>query len=1798
MRRMKRLSDGNAVKHPTIAVFLGDIDSYTDLIWAGIVEKAREHGFNTLAFVGRGLSHDQTDKYTSNIIYQLANENSLAGLIILSAGIRSITSSQELLDFCEQFRPLPMVSVGEKIEGIPSVLIDNQKGLQDLIEHLIIVHARRKIAFVKGPAQNTEAQERYQAYVQTLAKYNLPLDASLIVQGGFNFDLGRRATNELLGRGVDFDAIVAIDDESAWGVVSALQEHGLNVPGDVSVTGFDDIVNSQFTMPPLATVRQPRYLLGITAFEMLLALLNAEEPQDVTLNTGMVVRQSCGCFSPAVQRVEMLQSETGRVGVPVSAGEFFEHVKQELLKRIDDDPSLAEPWLKEIALQLFDAFYTNAMTGESGMFLRKFNLILHGVIDETQKLYLLHDVLSVLRAGLLPYSSALGIDSQQMENLWQQARISLSEVIQQDQMQRRVKTELQTRLLFEINEEVITTFDFPKLMLALQDALRQLEINYCFLCLNDNLDKTEGAGVLPEWSRLILAIIEGEQLELESGEIRFLTRQILPDGILSDNRRYDLLLLSLRFQDHYFGYAIFEMGSFDGFIYDALQIQISSAIRGAYLIQQLSQAQTNLEIRVQERTAELQKEIVERKRAEENLRENEQQYRALFEQTTDAIFIISLEGMHLAVNARAADLLGYTAKEMIGMPVENIISASEYDDGIQKRDKLLTGEVLPVYERHFRRKDGSLVPVDISLSLVKDPTGKPLHIQSVVRDISQRKRTERVLQALNTASLAMRQAQTPKHIFETVGHELKTLGFGCTIFRTNQDLSEMVLQYYSYENKAISTASKLLNVESKGFIIRVKDVEIFQKTVWNQETVLVENASEPIFQLLPKRLKKTAQQLNRILGVPRSINAPLVVDNQLVGVLSVQSDDLTKDDIPTVTAFAHQMAATWQKARLMQELESSLVEQLRVEESLRESEEKYRTLFELSPEAIILLGLNGVVLDVNRAAAAIVAGSKEEIIGKSFLNMGFFEDSEAGKYLDLFASFMSGDLLGPIEINILAGNQEKRWVEVHPAFLKKGGEILALQLIVQDITDRRNAEQSIQQRVAELEAIYQLSIELSNASLRVREIAEIAVRQFGRVMQLDECSFSVYRSEDQTLTVIVDHWFENGILTHTSQGEIMQVDEYPLTRQVLQTLTPAIIQASDPAADPAELAYMQKVGTATLVILPLAVKSEAIGVMELETKDERYFTNAQLNLSITLANLIAVALDNARLFEAAQQELLDRIQAEMALQESEEQFRSIFENAVMGIYRSMPNGSIVMANSALVHMLGFSSFDELVERDLNFGGFSNEYPRSEFKTLIERDGQVIGLESAWKREDHSILYVQENARASYDNLGNVIYYEGTVEDISTRKKAEQDRQDLIDFQRIVTNLSARFINMSVSEIDDEIFHALEIVSEYTQADACSVWLFSSDHSTASKGYGWPNNSRDQSNQGVPVSQYPWMFTRLLDQQSVVIANLDEIPPDAEDMLTLMRVFGMAAIFAIPLVSEGNVLGSLSIYMRESESNWVAEIDFLMKIIGDIIVNALERKRAEESIRQLNEELELRVIQRTQQLEAANTELEAFAYSVSHDLRAPLRAIDGFSLALMEDYNAQLDNTAVDYLRRVRSASQRMGQLIDDLLKLSRVTRSEMVHSQVDLSKLVLETFAELQELEPRRGVELEVQPGLSAQGDEHLLRIMLMNLLNNAWKFTSKTSNAKIEFGCLAKEQPLVFFVRDNGAGFDMAYADKLFGTFQRLHSNQDFEGTGVGLATVKRIVLRHGGSVWAEGQEDHGATFYFTLGEIPEPKG
>ncbi|HTR44302.1 MAG TPA: GAF domain-containing protein, partial [Thermodesulfovibrionales bacterium] len=312
-----------------------------------------------------------------------------------------------------------------------------------------------------------------------------------------------------------------------------------------------------------------------------------------------------------------------------------------------------------------------------------------------------------------------------------------------------------------------------------------------------------------------------------------------------------------------------------------------------------------------------------------------------------------------------------------------------------------------------------------------------------------------------------------------------------------------------------------------------------------------------------------------------------------------------------------------------------------------------------------------------------------------------------------------------------------------------------------------------------------------------------------------------------------------------------------------------------------------------------------------------------------------------------------------------------------------------------------------------------------------------------------------------------------------------------------------------------------------------------------------------------------------------------------------RAHSLRSSSAVPLHTGGRVIGALTIYSDTPHFFTDEEMSLLLSLSEDISfsLDAMEgrgrRAAAEEALRVLNEELDLRVQKRTADLQAVNKELEAFIYSVSHDLRAPIRSMSGFAKFLAEDCVETLDAQGKDYVRRIEGGAAKMTRIIDDLLYLSRITRQEINRTQIDLSALASSVVSELRAADPGSGAEVTVADGITAFADRRLMEVVLSNLLGNAWKFTAKTENARIEFGALEQEGKMVYYVSDNGAGFDPNYREKMFLPFQRLHSDREFEGMGIGLAIVERVIHRHAGRVWAEGQKEKGATIYFTLGEV-----
>jgi hypothetical protein len=527
------------------------------------------------------------------------------------------------------------------------------------------------------------------------------------------------------------------------------------------------------------------------------------------------------------------------------------------------------------------------------------------------------------------------------------------------------------------------------------------------------------------------------------------------------------------------------------------------------------------------------------------------------------------------------------------------------------------------------------------------------------------------------------------------------------------------------------------------------------------------------------------------------------------------------------------------------------------------------------------------------------------------------------------------------------------------------------------------------------------------------------------------------------------------------------------------------------------------------------------------------------------ASISQIEVSGQKLFTVILRDISERKQAEERLRLQ----AAALQTAANAIAITDRNGCIQWVNEAFTQLTGYSAAEAMGQnpRVLKSGRHDALFYQKMWETVLA--GRSWHGELVNKRKDGS-LYTEEMTITPVTNInGTITHFVAIKQDVTERHRIEE----------ALHNSEAR------------LTFALETI-----------------HTGA-----WELDLLDHTAYRTPTHDRVFGYATLLPQWTYEMALEHVLPEDR-------GYFDKCFREATAAQSDWNF--ECRIRRADGEVRWISAAGRHVRNaegkpvrMAGVVQDITDRKRAEEEIRILNRELEERVRSRTLALQTSNQELEAFCYSVSHDLRAPLRSIDGFSHILMDDYANKLDAKGHDFLQRVREGCQRMSQLIDDLLNLSRLSRSEMHPRPVNLSEVAQEVAHELQEIAPGRAVQFQIAEGVESVGDPALLRAALWNLLANAWKFTGNNAEAVIEFGVRQKDGQAVYFVRDNGAGFDMAYVGKLFQPFQRLHGMKEFPGTGIGLATVGRIIRRHGGRVWAEAIPGQGATFYFTLNQEGE---
>jgi PAS domain S-box-containing protein len=819
-----------------------------------------------------------------------------------------------------------------------------------------------------------------------------------------------------------------------------------------------------------------------------------------------------------------------------------------------------------------------------------------------------------------------------------------------------------------------------------------------------------------------------------------------------------------------------------------------------------------------------------------------------------------------------------------------------------------------------------------------------------------------------------------------------------------------------------------------------------------------------------------------------------------------------------------------------QELQREVAERKRAEGALRETNEYLENLFNYANTPIIVWDPQFRITRFNHAFESLTGRKPADVIG-GCLDV-LFPPSLVESSMELIRKTLTGEHWQTVEIPTLHLDGSIRTVLWNSAtiFAPDGETPVATIAQGQDITERQRAEEKLRWHNRELSVLATVRRAIAE-SRNLQQVLDRAVETTLEVLEFDGGGIFLLEPDGETMQLRASHGHSDEFV-HKVQR--IKLGEGVSGRAAAEKKAILLDVAKYPTERIAPFIIQE--GIQMMASTPLLSGGELIGALNLASRRPRVFPPKEMELLAALGQLLGPAVQNAQLLERVQRELAERNQAEAALLESEQRFRILFEQANDGMMLAdAETKRITLANRQIQQMLGYSE-DELFQLTV-----ADIHPAADLPAVFKQFEQqargefTLGPALPMRRKDGTVFYADINTTPVRLQQHNCLL--GVFRDITERKRADE----------------------ALRESDSRFRQLAESLPQL-------VWTCQ------------PDGACDYFNR-------QWIeFTGVPEAQQFGFGWLEQLHPDDRGPTV--------AAWEAAVATSTNFRVEFRIRRHDGEYRWFDTQAVRLCDAGGHTVkwfgsntDMTERKRAEEAIHQLNIELEERVRDRTAELQAANKELEAFSYSVSHDLRAPLRAMDGFSMTLLKNHAGQLDESAQHCLRRIRANSQQMAGLIDDLLNLAQLTREKMRRKRVDLTAMAEKIGAELRQMNPERAVELVVAPALAADADEGMVHVVLNNLLGNAWKFTAGRAPARVEVGAREQDGERGFFVRDNGAGFDMAYAGKLFGAFQRLHSVHEFEGNGIGLALVQRIVNRHGGRVWAEGAVGQGATIYFTFG-------
>jgi PAS domain S-box-containing protein len=1034
--------------------------------------------------------------------------------------------------------------------------------------------------------------------------------------------------------------------------------------------------------------------------------------------------------------------------------------------------------------------------------------------------------------------------------------------------------------------------------------------------------------------------------------------------------------------------------------------------------------------------------LQERVRMQRALEASEERYRRIASTLTDYIYTVRVEDGRVVETKHGegcVNVTGYTVADLSASPFLwlDMVPLEERNAVLEHTERAILGRDVESIEHRIRRKDGSLRWVRSTAVPQRNEDGRLIAYDGILSDITERKVVE------------LRLADTKALLESSIEHS--------TIPIVIVSMPDLIIRYYN------TACANFLGVQDEETAV---GKSIFG---FSQSWVDLSVEGEPI------PLKDMPLALALMGVTTRDFECRIRRKDGTERWEIVNAAPIYNQAGEQIAGFATFMDITERK---------------KTEQSLLESAEMFRRLFDRSPVGTVMLNLNNAYLHCNDSYCRFLGYSEQELLGKTYFDVTHPDDRKVGA--EDIAKLVRGEIdSAQLQKRYLKKDGSVVWGDVSIRIIQDTAYGFPIFLtIVQNITDRILMEQALR----ESEERYRTVIETTHTGYVVLDAD-------GRVLEANEdyafiCGYPSARE-------IVGHFVTDWTAPYDQERNRAEVQKCLMTGNVRML----------------QVDYQRPDGS----IIPVDISASV-----LNTEHGKQI--------VTLCR-----------------DITEQKNAETVLRESEEKFRSFVEQSSDGVMLVNEEGRLVGWNQAQEKLYGLTR-QEVVGRsfwDLQYQLTNAERQKPErleyYRTVLQealRTGKSMVFEKVLnatvRRPDGQERLIEQTAFPIKTSRGFGI---GSI----TRDVTER-----------------QVLDHALQETSSQLYAIYGALSDaIVVADAESFRIVNVNDS-ACRMFG---------------------YTR----QEILTKTIAALHP-SNQFSQVMQVFQAMA--------RGELTSRMDIpCQRQDGQAFYADVggrplmyDSRPSMVG-VFRDSTERKKAEEEIRTLNAELEQRVAQRTEQLEAANRELESFAYSISHDLRAPLRSVQGFSELLLEEYTAILPGPAADSARRIHAASLQMGDLIGDLLQLSRLSREALQRSPVDLSVMAGEVIQELRRADTNRHVDFSAPDSLIADADEHLIRVVLENLLDNAWKFTAKKAIGKITLGLEhAADGTAEYFVRDNGAGFDMAFSGRLFGAFQRLHAMDEYPGNGIGLASVNRIVNRHGGKVRAEGIVGKGATFYFSL--------